>query len=316
MPDQRSAPILFIHGSDADYVDSVVADTLTRLQAKHGAGLTLKRCDGEALRAEPAILLDHFATSSLFGETPLLVATRLTEKNASILEAFFDQPPPEALDGAPALLLSSHSLKAKSAVLARAKAAGCQMIKAYAEPATAQSLRDALTAAGVPTVDRDAVTALHAFAADLPPAEVSQTIALLALYAENGSLSVNDFEAALGGRVGASGGEVIEPLLAGDVGRLLLWFRGALDTGADPVGLLAQLGRVLSDASGRGGRPTFWRTSKVIEAAQRRIPDFSRRIDLSIQDLQRLERAARSSSPLVREQSERLLLRLAQRFAR
>lgn len=313
-------PVLFLYGSDADFVDSAVSEAIDRIRQRRPDLGGVERVQADAVAASPPLLLDFFGERALFGEDRFLVIGGLTERQASVFAAFFKDGRPAP---GPLLLLSSSALTTKSKLLAAARDSGfCDMIRAYEAPFSRQDLSERLAEQGVATVEPQALDTAHRRLAAEDPATRAQTVRLLALYADDGRLGAEDVERCLPPSDDQLAGELLECVLSGDARALIAWRRRGAAEGVEPIAQLALAARALGEARrarlatfGRqGGPPVFWKTEKTVKEAARRAVNFDDKLDQALTAAHGMERAARSSEGLIAEKTERLMLRLAQIF--
>lgn len=234
--DPRPAPIVLVAGPEEVCAERAIASVRAQLKAEDPSlEVTDIRADDYAAGTLLAV-----TSPSLFGE-PRLVRVAGIEKcnDAFLTEALAYIEAPQ--DGATVVLRhTGATVRGKKLLDAiRAGVGGgvevpCPAIKKDAERATfaAGEFRHARR-----KIDRQALEALtRAFTGDL--AELAAACQQL-LQDTSGTIDVATVERYYGGRVEMTGFAVADMAIAGDHGGALLALRQALDSGADPVPLVA-----------------------------------------------------------------------------
>lgn len=310
-----SEPAFFLYGSDDGLVSSALSDLVARAQKKRPDLGPVERKTAADLSAEPALLLDFFDERPLFGDHRFLVVSELGERQAKLLLSLFEQPDPAP---GPLLMLASHSFKTRAKTLEAARSCVfCTVVSAYEAPFSRADAEYALAAAGVTSLDADALAMAHRHLATLDPASRRMGVEQLALYANAGALAADDVAACLPATGDLDASDLLDALLSASAPRLLAWRRRGAAEGADPIQQLAALARSLADARralSPVGPPAFWRVDKLVKAAARTLPRLDARIESALVAAHHEELAARKGGALAAERLERLLLRLSQIF--
>ncbi|GGF29773.1 DNA polymerase III subunit delta [Microbacterium sorbitolivorans] len=249
----RPAPIVLVFGSEEVCAERAIAGVRTQLKDEDPS---LEVTDIRADDYAPGTLL-AVTSPSLFGE-PRLVRVSGVEKcnDAFLTEALAYLEAPQ--DGATVILRhTAASVRGKKLLDAIRSGLGggvevpCPAIKKDGERANfaAGEFRHARR-----KIDRQALEAVtRAFAGDL--AELAAACQQL-IQDTTGTIDLATVERYYGGRVEMSGFAVADMAIAGDHGGALVALRQALDSGADPVPLVAAFAmklRTMARVAGKRG---------------------------------------------------------------
>ncbi|MFV0458538.1 MAG: DNA polymerase III subunit delta [Actinomycetales bacterium] len=251
----RPAPVVLVTGPESLLVDRAAARVQTQARQAHEQ---VEATRVEAASYQPGTLA-RLASPSLFEEHRMVTVVGLAEANdLAVTEvlAYLDDPQPDVV----LVLCHGGGVRAKKLV-DRAKTVpdvvwvDCPAIKRDNELLSfvGQEFADARRTISSPA----AQLLVDAFGSDLR--ELAASCAQLMSDIDT-DIDIADVQRYYGGRAEASGFEVADAVVARDAGRALLTVRRALDSGVDPIPMLAaiavklrQLAKV-SVATGAGGQ--------------------------------------------------------------
>lgn len=315
-------PILLIYGNDAEKVDAACISLIEKIKSEEKGIGALQRADAGDIAKDPARLMDLFSSVGLFGEVESLLVSGVSEKHSKLLRSFFNSADATGSDAR--LILTSHDLKRKSALLEQAKArADCVVISAYDTAISGPVLRSLAKSRGLDTIDGDAFQRLEQYAAQSTTTLVTQLIDKLALAAPpHGAASIELVDACLPEAADSAADEIAADLLSGSPQTLLASLERIRANGGPDSQFVSALGRICLDIkrvqkghAHTRARPLFWKTEKVVRSAEQRLDRFPERVEFALREVYNAEAALRSSDPLAGALAERLCLRLARCFA-
>ncbi len=250
----KAAPVVLITGPESLFVDRATASVLAQVRAEHGE---VEATRIEAVSYEPGTLT-RLASPSLFEERRVITMVGLAEANeAAVTEVLAYLADPQ--DDVVLIVCHGGGVRAKKVVDAAKKVAGvwidCPALKRDTE--LLGLVADEFTRAGRKISSKAAQLLVDAFGSDVR--ELASSCAQL-LADVVGDVDVEHVRRYYGGRAEASGFEVADAVVARDAGRALLTLRQALDSGVDPIPMLAAIAMKLralakvSVAQGPGGQ--------------------------------------------------------------
>lgn len=249
------AEVVVVTGPEGLLVDRAVQRVIAAARTAHDE---LEETRVEAANYEPGTLT-RLASPSLFEEHRAVTVVGVAEANETAvteLLAYLSDPQPDVV----LLICHGGGPRAKKVVDAAKAVPGaawvdCAAIKkqndqlAFVAAEFADARRTVSTKAAQMLVD--------AFGSDLR--ELASSCAQL-MADIDGAIDVDHVRTYYGGRAEASGFEVADAVVARDAGRALLTLRQALDSGVDPIPMLAAIAMKLrtlakvSVADGPGGQ--------------------------------------------------------------
>lgn len=249
------APVVVITGAEGLFVERAVSRILKLATAEHDQ---IEATQVEAASYETGTLA-RLASPSLFEEHRVITVVGLAEANdaaaTDILE-YLRNPQPDVV----LVVCHGGGNKAKKVIEAAKAAPGalwidCPVLKKDVE--LLALVADEFAAAGRTISTKGAQLLVDAFGSDVR--ELASSCAQLIADVTT-DVDVEDVRRYYGGRAEASGFEVADALVARDAGRALLTLRQAVDSGVDPIPMVAaiamklrQLAKV-SVASGPSGQ--------------------------------------------------------------
>lgn len=314
--------IVFLYGSQADIVDGAAAAVARRMREAQPGLAVYDRAAAGDIAQDPTRLFDHFASAGLFGDETLLRIDGVAETHAKLLRAFFA----EADIGASRnrLIFASSDLKRGSALLGAARGHDDAIVlSAYDAGLDAATVAEMARARGLAPSAPEIISRLAEYGSANGPQLLELALEKLALAAApDGALDEAVFDATLPESGGVGADALAERLFAGDHAGLLAQLERLRAEGETDARFVAQLSRICLDvkraqpgqSAGRT-RPLFWKTEKIVRAAQQRLDRLTDRLERALREIQQAERMLRSSEPLAPIIAERLCLRLARCFA-
>lgn len=267
------APIVLVLGPE-DYLAARAMDSMRRQARAVEPNLELTRLDAQAYGPGELLLA---ASPSLFGEKKFIEAQGLESMNEDFLKdalAYVAAPEPDLV------LILRHAGGARGKKLLDAvRASGAPVVDC--QPLKRDADKAAFVAAEFKgsgrRIERDAIDALVA-AVGSSLAELGAACSQLQLDATS-TIDVATVEKYFGGRVEATAFKVADAALAGKSALALSTFRHALETGVDPVPIVAAIGsklRALAKVAGENGSAqavarTLGLQPWLVEQAQRDI---------------------------------------------
>jgi DNA polymerase-3 subunit delta len=267
------APVVLVLGPE-DYLAARAIDSIRRQAREAEPSLELTRLDAQSYGAGELLLA---ASPSLFGERKLIEVQGLESMNEDFLKEALDYvaaPEPDIV------LVLRHSGGARGKKLLDAlKASGAPVVDC--QPLKKDSEKAAFVAAEFKgsgrRIERDAIDALVA-AVGSSLAELGAACSQLQMDATS-AVDVATVEKYFGGRVEATAFKVADAALAGRSALALSTLRHALETGVDPVPIVAAVAaklRTLAKVAGEHGSAqsiarTLGMQPWLVEQAQRDI---------------------------------------------
>ncbi|MEA5455329.1 DNA polymerase III subunit delta [Sinomonas sp. JGH33] len=244
------APVVLVSGPE-DYLAARAMDSIRRHARSADPGLEVTRFDAQGYAAGELIIA---ASPSLFGEKKLIEASGLESMSEDFLKdaiAYVAAPDPDVV------LVLRHAGGARGKKLLDAvKASGAPLIDC--QPLKKDADKAAFVAAEFKgsgrRIEREAIDALVA-AVGSSLAELGAACSQLQLDATS-TVDVATVEKYFGGRVEATAFKVADAALAGRRAQALSAFRHALETGVDPVPIVAAIAsklRTLAKVAGEHG---------------------------------------------------------------
>lgn len=267
------APVVLVSGPE-DYLAARAIDSIRRQAREAEPGLELTRLDAQSYAAGELLLA---ASPSLFGERKLIEIQSLESMNEDFLrDALYYVAAPEP----DIVLVLRHSGGARGKKLLDAlKASGAPVVDC--QPLKKDSEKAAFVAAEFKgsgrRIEREAIDALVA-AVGSSLAELGAACSQLQMDATS-AVDVATVEKYFGGRVEATAFKVADAALAGRSALALSTFRHALETGVDPVPIVAAVAaklRTLAKVAGEHGSAqsiarTLGMQPWLVEQAQRDV---------------------------------------------
>ena len=267
------APVVLVTGPE-DYLAARALDRIRREARAAEPALEVSRLEAASYAAGEILLA---ASPSLFGERKLIEIHGLESMNEDFLKdalAYIAAPDPEIV------LVLRHAGGARGKKLLDAvKASGAPVVEC--QPLKKDADKVAFVAAEFKgsgrRIDRDAVDALVA-AVGSSLAELGAACSQLQLDATS-TVDVATVEKYFGGRVEATAFKVADAALSGRSAQALSTFRHAIETGVDPVPIVAAIAsklRTLAKVAGEHGSAqsiarTLGLQPWLVEQAQRDI---------------------------------------------
>ncbi|WP_415856806.1 DNA polymerase III subunit delta [Sinomonas sp. G460-2] len=267
------APVLLITGPE-DYLAARALDRIRREARSVDPGLEVTRLEAASYGAGELLLA---ASPSLFGERKLIEAHGLESMNEDFLKdaiAYVASPDPDIV-----LVLRHGGGTRGKKLLDALKASGAPVVDC--QPLKRDADKAAFVAAEFKgsgrRIERDAVDALVA-AVGSSLAELGAACSQLQLDATS-TVDVATVEKYFGGRVEATAFKVADAALSGRSAQALSAFRHAIETGVDPVPIVAAIAsklRTLAKVAGEQGSAqsiarTLGMQPWLVEQAQRDI---------------------------------------------
>ena len=267
------APVVLISGPE-DYLAARALDSIRRQARAADPGLEVTRLDAQSYTSGELLLV---TSPSLFGERKLIEAHGLESMNEDFLAdtlAYLATPEPDIV-----LVLRHAGGTRGKKLLDAVKASGAPVVDC--QPLKKDSDKAAFVAAEFKgsgrRIDRDAIDALVA-AVGSSLAELGAACSQLQLDATS-TVDAGTVEKYFGGRVEATAFKVADAALAGKSALALSSFRHALETGVDPVPIVAAIAsklRTLAKVAGEQGSAqsiarTLGMQPWLVEQAQRDI---------------------------------------------
>ncbi|WP_138413599.1 DNA polymerase III subunit delta [Sinomonas gamaensis] len=267
------APVVLISGPE-DYLATRALDSIRRQARAADPGLEVTRLDAQSYTSGELLLV---ASPSLFGERKLIEVHGLESMNEDFLAdalAYLATPEPDIV-----LVLRHAGGTRGKKLLDAVKASGAPVVDC--QPLKKDSDKAAFVAAEFKgsgrRIDRDAIDALVA-AVGSSLAELGAACSQLQLDATS-TVDAATVEKYFGGRVEATAFKVADAALAGKSALALSSFRHALETGVDPVPIVAAIAsklRTLAKVAGEQGSAqgiarTLGMQPWLVEQAQRDI---------------------------------------------